>query len=115
LETGVKVIDSLVPIGKGQRELILGDRKTGKTSLGIDAIIHQITSFKFNLKEKRNTSLVLCIYVAIGQRQSAIARIADLLEKKGCMSHTTVVSASAASPMGMQYIAPYSGVTIAEQ
>lgn len=107
LETGVKVIDSLVPIGKGQRELILGDRQTGKTSLGIDAIIHQTTSFKNSIKNKRNIDLVFCVYVAIGQRQSAIARIADLLEKRGCMEYTTIVSASAASPMGLQYIAPY--------
>jgi F-type H+-transporting ATPase subunit alpha len=114
METGIKVIDSLVPIGKGQRELILGDRQTGKTSLAIDTIIHQITKFKKAIKQKENIEVVLCVYVAIGQRQSTIARIADLLEKRGCMEYTTIVSATASAPMGLQYIAPYTGVTIGE-
>jgi F-type H+-transporting ATPase subunit alpha len=114
LETGIKVIDSLVPIGKGQRELILGDRQTGKTSLALDSIINQIKKFRKSVKEREYVDLVLCIYVAIGQRQASVARIADLLSKKGCMKYTTIISATASVPMAMQYIAPYSGVTIGE-
>jgi len=115
LETGIKVIDSLVPIGRGQRELILGDRQTGKTSLAIDAIIHQYQSFKENLKNKKaRVDMVLSVYVAIGQRLSTVARVVDILEKKGCLIFTTIVSATAASPMGLQYMAPYTGCAIAE-
>lgn len=115
LETGIKVIDSLVPIGRGQRELILGDRQTGKTSLALDAIIHQYQSFKENLKNKKEKiDMVLSVYVAIGQRLSTVARVADILEKKGCLKFTTIVSATAADPMGLQYLAPYTGCAIAE-
>lgn len=116
LETGIKVIDSLVPIGRGQRELILGDRQTGKTSLGLDSILHQVLSFKKGIKDKilSKIDLVICIYVAIGQRLSTIARICDVLEKKGCLAYTIIVSAPASSPIGFQYIAPYTGCTIAE-
>lgn len=116
LETGIKVIDSLVPIGRGQRELILGDRQTGKTSLGLDSILHQVLTFKKSIKDKilSKIDLVICIYVAIGQRLSTIARICDVLERKGCLAYTIVVSAPASSPIGFQYIAPYTGCTIAE-
>ena len=102
LETGVKAIDAMVPIGRGQRELIIGDRQTGKTAIAIDTIINQ--------KDKN----VTCIYVAIGQKESKIAKIKDRLEKEGAMDHTIIVQASASSPATMQFLAPYSGCAIGE-
>lgn len=102
LETGVMAIDALVPIGKGQRELIIGNRGTGKTSLAIDTILHQ--------KDKN----VVCVYVAIGQRQANIARMVNLLEMHGALSYTVVVTAQASEAVLNQYVAPYTGVTIAE-
>lgn len=103
LETGILMIDSLIPIGKGQRELIIGDRQTGKTSIGIDTIINQ--------KGKN----VNCIYVAIGQKQSTVVKILEKLKEHDCMSYTTIVSASAADLPTMQYIAPYSATSIGEE
>lgn len=102
LETGIKVIDSLVPIGKGQRELIIGDRQTGKTAIAIDTIINQ--------KGKN----VKCVYVAIGQKSSTLARIQDRLEDEGVMDFTTIVFSSASDSSPLQYIAPYAGCSIAE-
>ena len=102
LETGIKAIDAMVPIGRGQRELIIGDRQTGKTAIAIDTIINQ--------KGKG----VTCIYVAIGQKESKIAKIKDRLEKEGAMDHTIIVLASASSPATMQFLAPYAGCTIGE-
>lgn len=102
LETGIKAIDALVPIGRGQRELIIGDRQTGKTTIAIDAIINQ--------KGKD----VICIYVAIGQKQSTVAQVVRKLEEHGAMDYTIVVNSSASSSSAMQYLAPYSGVTIGE-
>lgn len=102
LNTGLKAIDLLVPIGKGQRELIIGDRQTGKTTVAIDTIINQ--------KGKD----VKCIYVAIGQKQSTVARIVKVLEEKGALEYTTVVIASASDPAAMQYLAPYTGAAIGE-
>ncbi|GAU75708.1 F0F1 ATP synthase subunit alpha [Fusibacter sp. 3D3] len=103
LQTGIKSIDSMIPIGRGQRELIIGDRQTGKTAIAIDTIINQ-----------KETD-VYCIYVAIGQKQSTVAQIVKQLEDHGAMAYTCVVSASAADPAPLQYIAPYSGVTMAEE
>ena len=103
LETGIKVIDSIIPIGKGQRELIIGDRQTGKTAIAIDAIINQ--------KGKN----VKCIYVAIGQKNSSVAHIVERLKNTGCMEYTTVVNASASELAPLLYIAPYAGVTMAEE
>lgn len=103
LETGIIAIDSMVPIGKGQRELIIGDRQTGKTAVAIDAIINQ--------KGKN----VLCVYVAIGQKNSSVAQIVEKLRKTGAMDYTTVVMATASDLAPLQYIVPYSGVTIAEE
>ncbi|MDR1643528.1 MAG: F0F1 ATP synthase subunit alpha [Clostridiales bacterium] len=103
LQTGIKAIDAMVPIGRGQRELIIGDRQTGKTAICIDTIINQ--------KGKD----VLCVYVAIGQKTSTVARIVKNLEDFGALSYTTVVSASAAETAPLQYIAPYSGCAIAEE
>jgi len=102
LETGLKVIDSLIPIGHGQRELIIGDTKTGKTSIAVDAILNQ---------KETDT---LCIYVAIGQKRSSVARIAKLLEQKKSLSSTIIVAATASDPAPLQYLAPYSGVAMAE-
>ena len=102
LQTGIKVIDAIIPIGKGQRELIIGDRQTGKTALAIDAIINQ--------KGKD----VICIYVAIGQKESKIARIVVKLEETGAMDYTTVVLAGASDSASLSYIAPYAGVAMGE-
>ncbi len=103
LETGIKAIDSVIPIGKGQRELIIGDRKTGKTQIAIDTIINQ--------KGKG----VKCVYVAIGQKQSTVANILRHLEQAGAMEYTTIVLAGASDLAPIQYLAPYAGVTIAEE
>ena len=102
LHTGILAIDSMVPIGRGQRELIIGDRQTGKTSIATDAILNQ--------KDKD----VLCIYVAIGQKASSIARVAGDLQKHGAMSYTTIVAATASDSAPLQYIAPYAGTALAE-
>ncbi|MGC8783860.1 MAG: F0F1 ATP synthase subunit alpha [Armatimonadota bacterium] len=107
LQTGIKAIDSMIPIGRGQRELIIGDRQTGKTAIAIDTIINQ--------KYTHHTdSPVYCIYVAIGQKLSTIARVVKTLEDYGAMDYTTVVVASASDPAPMQYIAPYAGCTMGE-
>ena len=102
LQTGIKAIDSMVPIGRGQRELIIGDRQTGKTSIAIDAILNQ--------KGKD----VVCIYVAIGQKASTIAKLVGTLKKNDAMDYTIIVSATASDPAPLQYIAPYSGTALAE-
>ena len=102
LQTGIKAIDSMIPIGRGQRELIIGDRQTGKTSIALDTIINQ--------KGKD----VICIYVAIGQKQSTVANVVDTLSKHGAMDYSIVVSATASEMAPLQYIAPYAGVAMAE-
>jgi F-type H+-transporting ATPase subunit alpha len=103
VQTGIKAIDAMIPIGRGQRELIIGDRQTGKSALAIDTIINQ--------KGKD----LICIYVAIGQKKAAVARTIGVLEKYGAMAHTIVVLAAADDPAAMQYIAPYSGCAIGEE
>lgn len=103
LQTGIKAIDALVPIGRGQRELIIGDRQTGKTAIAVDTILNQ------------KGQDVICIYVAIGQKQSTVNSVVETLKKHDAMDYTIVVSASASSPSPMLYIAPYSGVTMAEE
>ncbi len=103
LQTGIKVIDALVPIGRGQRELIIGDRQTGKTAIAIDTIINQ--------KGKD----VICVYVAIGQKESTVSSVVETLKKHNCMSYSIIVSASASNAAPLLYLAPYSGVTIAEE
>ncbi len=103
VQTGIKAIDSMIPIGGGQRELIIGDRQTGKTAIALDAIINQ--------KGKD----VICIYVAIGQKKSGIARTVATLEEYGAMDHTIIVSASAEEPSALQYIAPYAGCAMGEE
>jgi len=107
LQTGIKAIDSMIPIGRGQRELIIGDRQTGKTAVAIDTIINQ--------KDTHNTdSPVYCIYVAIGQKASTVAALVKELENNGAMDYTTVVAANASDPAPMQYIAPYAGAAMGE-
>ena len=102
LQTGIKAIDGMIPIGRGQRELIIGDRQTGKTALALDAIINQ------------KGQDIVCIYVAIGQKRSTVAQVVATLEKYGAMEYTIVVSASASDPAPMQYLAPYSGCAMGE-
>lgn len=102
LQTGIKAIDALIPIGRGQRELIIGDRQTGKTTIAVDTILNQ--------KGKD----VKCFYVAIGQKRSTLAAVVDKLRSTGAMEYTTVISATASEPAPMQYLAPYAGVTMAE-
>ncbi len=103
LQTGLKAIDSMIPIGRGQRELIIGDRQTGKTALAIDTIINQ------------KNSDVFCIYVAIGQKQSTVAQVVESLHRNGAMDYTTVVTARASDPAPLQYIAPYAGCALGEE
>jgi len=102
MQTGLKSVDAMIPIGRGQRELIIGDRQTGKTAIGIDAIINQ-----------KGTGVV-CIYVAIGQKRSNVVRVAKKLEEEGALEHTIIVSASASEPAPLQYIAPYTGCAMGE-
>jgi len=103
LQTGIKAIDSMIPIGRGQRELIIGDRQTGKTAIALDTIINQ--------KGKG----VICIYVAIGQKKAGVARTVAILEEHGAMEHTIIISASAEEPSALQYIAPYAGCAMGEE
>jgi F-type H+-transporting ATPase subunit alpha len=103
LQTGIKAIDSMIPIGRGQRELIIGDRQTGKTAIALDTIINQ------------KDSGVICIYVAIGQKESTVANVVATLEKYGAMKYTIVVAASASEPAPLQYIAPYAGLAMGEE
>ncbi len=103
LQTGIKAIDSMIPIGRGQRELIIGDKQTGKTAIAVDTIINQ-----------KNTD-VYCIYVAIGQKNSTVAQIVKKLESAGAMEYTCVVSATASDPAPLQYLSPYAGVAMAEE
>ncbi len=109
MQTGLKAIDSLIPIGRGQRELIIGDRQTGKTAVAIDAIINQKFTNKGDDKNK-----LYCIYVAIGQKRSTVAQIVKTLEDAGAMEYTTVVAATASEPAPLQYLAPFSGCTLGE-
>src|SRR5512136_2888108 len=102
LQTGIKAIDSMIPIGRGQRELIIGDRKTGKTAIAIDTIINQ------------KGQGVKCFYVAVGQKESSVAGVVEVLRKHGAMEYTTVVVAGAADPAPLQYVAPYAGCAMAE-
>ena len=102
LQTGIKAIDSMIPIGRGQRELIIGDRQTGKTAIALDTIINQ--------KGKD----MICIYVAIGQKRSTVANVAETLRKAGAMEYTIIVSATASELAPLQYIAPYSGCAMGE-
>jgi F-type H+-transporting ATPase subunit alpha len=102
IQTGLKAVDAMIPVGRGQRELIIGDRQTGKTAIGVDAIINQ------------KGGDVLCIYVAIGQKRSNVVRVVKKLEEEGALAHTIIVSATASEPAPLQYIAPYTGCAMGE-
>ncbi len=110
MQTGLKAIDSLIPIGRGQRELIIGDRQTGKTAIAIDTIINQ----KEINKSGEEKDKLYCIYVAIGQKRSTVAQIVKSLEDEGAMEYTTIVSATASDPAPLQFLAPYTGCTMGE-
>ncbi len=113
LQTGLKAVDGMIPIGRGQRELIIGDRQTGKTAIALDTIINQ----KFtHTDEARAVGVkpVYCIYVAVGQKSSTVAQVVDKLRTEGAMDYTTVIAAPASDPSPMQYIAPYAGATLGE-
>jgi F-type H+-transporting ATPase subunit alpha len=110
MQTGIKAVDSLIPIGRGQRELIIGDRQTGKTAIIIDAFLNQSENNKSDDESKK----LYCIYVAIGQKRSTIANIVKSLEESGTMDYTTIVSATASEAASMQFFAPYTGCTIGE-
>jgi len=110
LQTGLKAIDSMIPIGRGQRQLIIGDRKTGKTAIAIDTIINQ----KANWESGDPARQVRCIYVAIGQKGSTVAEVKGSLEKAGAMEYTTIVHAPASDPAGFKYVAPYAGSAIGQ-
>ncbi len=113
LQTGITAIDAMIPIGRGQRELIIGDRQTGKTAVAIDTIINQKYTHTDEAK-KYGINPVYCVYVAIGQKDSTIAQVVAKLEEAGAMDYTTVVAAPASTPAPLQYIAPYSGATLGE-
>ncbi len=107
LQFGIKAIDSMIPVGRGQRELVIGDRKTGKTAVCLDCIINQ--------KQYWGTpEAVVCIYVAIGQKDSTVASVVEMLRKNGAMDYTIVVNAGSSAPAPLQYIAPYSGCAMGE-
>lgn len=113
LQTGIKAVDGMIPIGRGQRELIIGDRQTGKTAIAIDTIINQKFTHSERAK-KIGIKPVYCIYVAVGQKSSTVAQVVDKLEQEGAMAYTTVIAATATDPAPMQFIAPYSGATLGE-
>ncbi len=113
LQTGITAVDAMIPIGRGQRELIIGDRQTGKTAIAIDAIVNQKYTHTDEAKEV-GVEPVYCVYVAVGQKDSTVAQVVKKLEEHGAMAYTTVISASASTPAPLQYIAPYSGATCGE-
>ena len=110
MQTGLKAIDALVPIGRGQRELIIGDRQTGKTALAIDAILNQKEANRAAEESKK----LYCVYVAIGQKRSTVAQIVKTLEEQGAMEYSIVVAATASDPAPLQFLAPYTGCTMGE-
>ena len=111
MQTGIKAIDSLIPIGRGQRELIIGDRQTGKTAIIVDTILNQK---KLNDAAANDSEKLCCVYVAIGQKRSSVAQIVKTLEEKGALEYTIVVAATASEPAPIQFLAPYSGCTMGE-
>jgi F-type H+-transporting ATPase subunit alpha len=113
LQTGIKAVDGMIPIGRGQRELIIGDRQTGKTAIALDAIINQRYTHSDKAKAD-GVKPVYCIYIAIGQKSSTVAQVVDRLQSEGAMEYTTVIAATASDPAPMQYISPYSGATLGE-
>src|SRR5690606_28348842 len=110
MQTGLKAIDSLVPVGRGQRELIIGDRQTGKTAVALDTILNQKAINQGNDESKK----LYCIYVAIGQKRSTVAQIVKSLEENGAMEYSIVVAATASDPAPLQFLAPYTGASMGE-
>ena len=110
MQTGLKAIDSLIPIGRGQRELVIGDRQTGKTAIAVDAIINQKKAFDENDDDRK----LFCIYVAVGQKRSTVAQIVKALEEAGAMDYSVVVAATASEPAPLQFLAPYAGCAVGE-
>lgn len=110
MQTGLKAVDCLVPIGRGQRELIIGDRQTGKTAIAIDTIINQ----KKNFDTKDTKKQLYCIYVAIGQKRSTVANIVKILKENDALKYTVVVASTASEAAPLQFLAPYSGCAIGE-
>src|SRR5690606_24335911 len=113
LQTGITAIDAMIPIGRGQRELIIGDRQTGKTAVAVDTIINQKYTHTEEAK-KLGINPVYCIYVAVGQKSSTVAQVVARLQENDAMAYTTVISASATDPAPLQFIAPYAGATLGE-
>merc|ERR1712070_341215 len=109
--TGIKAVDVLVPVGRGQRELIIGDRQTGKTAIAIDAIINQKPGFE---EGKPVDDRLYCVYVAVGQKRSTVAQIVQTLENEGCLFYTSIVAATASEAAPLQFLAPYTGASIGE-
>ena len=109
--TGVKAIDGMIPVGRGQREVVIGDRQTGKTAICIDTILNQK---QINEAAKDDSEKLFCVYVAIGQKRSTVAQVVKTLEERGALDYTVVVSASASEPAPLQYLAPFTGCTIGE-
>jgi len=114
LQTGLKAIDAMVPIGRGQRELIIGDRQTGKTAVALDAIINQREAWEKEPEWQPGHPGVVCIYVAIGQKRSTVAQVVRILEEYGAMRYSIVVAATASDPAPLQYVAPYAGCAMGE-
>jgi len=112
MQTGLKSVDSLVPIGRGQRELIIGDRQTGKTAIAIDTILNQKSSFSASNTDEAKK--LYCIYVAIGQKRSTVANMVKILKDNGAMAYSIVVAATASEAAPLQFLAPYSGCAIGE-
>src|SRR5699024_2864665 len=110
LQTGIKAIDTMTPIGRGQRQLLIGDRQTGKTAVGVDAIINQ----KANWDSGDPSKQVRCIYVAVGQKGSTIASVRGALEEAGAMEYTTIVASPASDPAGFKYLAPFTGSALGQ-
>ena len=110
MQTGLKAVDSLVPIGRGQRELIIGDRQTGKTAIAIDTIINQ----KGVNDQGDESKKLYCVYVAVGQKRSTVAQLVKVLQDKGALDYSVIVAATASDPAPLQFLAPYSGCAIAE-
>jgi len=110
VQTGIKAVDSMIPIGRGQRELIIGDRQTGKTAIAVDTILSQLYDY-YSLENK---NVLYCVYVAVGQKRSVVSHIVEVLKQTGAINYTTIIAATASDPAPLQFLAPYSGCTVGE-
>jgi len=114
MQTGIKAVDSLVPIGRGQRELIIGDRQTGKTAIAIDAILNQKSAHTSQAKQSDESKKLYCVYVAVGQKRSTVAQLVKILDSAGALDYSIIVAATASDPAPLQFLAPYSGCAMGE-